>query len=198
MEEVRQKESEKMKRNSSLQILQAAAAAAAAADGMAFDRPKNENDVAELYPLKTMKSDSHDSTKDQNSNSCCTATCDIHNFGCSRKMGIMERNDSTASLTTVMTAMEDDPYKDIFDAQQRLPKNGNEVAELQPVQMTKSDDESTKDNNKYNSTICYGCTNCGLRPRNIMVRNDLSDSFCNIFCENHKFWKCLKGIYDCK
>ncbi len=98
----------KMKRNnSSLQILQAAAAAAAAADGMAFDRPRSENDVDDLYPLETTtaKSESHDSNKDQNSNSYGTATCDVDKFECYEKMSMMERNDSSSSLTTT-TATE--------------------------------------------------------------------------------------------
>ncbi len=163
-----------MKRTSSFQVLQAAAAAAAAADGMAFDRPKDGNDLyAELLPsVKILKSEVvDDSTKDNiNNNGCITAAiCDNNVFAPPQNMGITESS-STTSTT-------DNNYNSIYNIQQRQQhKNGNEMIELQPIKVLKSDEEPTKGNNICSPPQQYDNIEYDSRSRILIPERDSSSS----------------------
>ncbi len=135
MEEERQKERVKMKRNeSSFTVLQAAAAVAAAADGMAFDRPKNENHL--------------DYSTEGNGYTTNTAPRDVIDF----LLPNVWTNTVESNYTTTPAAIKDNHYSNSNYIEQRQPKKGHEVAELQSVKMPKREDKRTKNHELNYST----------------------------------------------
>ncbi len=136
MKEDIQKERVKMRRNeSSFTLLQAAAAVAAAADGMAFDRPKNENDW--------------DNSTEGND---CTIHTTLH---CVNEAiaPIVLPNTAERNCTTTKTAINDN-YNSILNYLELIqPKYGNEVAKFQSVKTGQIDYKSLK-MDKLNYPAC--------------------------------------------
>ncbi len=167
MEEERQKERVKMRRNeSSFTVLQAAAAVAAAADGMAFDRPKNENHLD--YSAKGSGYTTN------------TAPRNVIEF----IPPIMLTN-TVESNNTTTTAFKDNHYSNLSYIEQRQPKNGHGVAKLQSVEIPKNErmknhqlNHSTyrmiqlmaEVDSSFNNNICN--KNKSEKSFNLLDRND--------------------------